>query len=326
MTNITHQAINWNSPDHQFYDTLYLKQVEQFWLPEEIPVSDDKSIWDQLDQPTKETYERILAGLTLLDTEQSVGITRIADQTDNLFIQSILALFGGFESIHARSYSTIFQTLCTTERINDLFSWVEDTKALQSKVHTIINTYRSITDESSLFMSMVGSLCLEGICFYSGFYLPLFLAGQGKMVNSGEIINLILRDEKLHTVGMGFFAKELLASFDEETREQLKAKTYEMVQEVYKAEVAYTKELYRELGYEEEVKTYIQYNVNYALSCLDFEPLFPEVAAGDVNPLVMNGISTETKNHDFFSTKGNGYIKTTKVEELSDDDFQFDFE
>ena len=65
----------------------------------------------------------------------------------------------------------------------------------------IINTYESIEDKESLFMSMIGSLCLEGICFYSGFFLPLWLAGQGKMVNSGEIINLILRDEKLHTVG-----------------------------------------------------------------------------------------------------------------------------
>ena len=67
------------------------------------------------------------------------------------------------------------------------------------------------------------------------------------------------------------------------------------------------------------------YNVNYALSCLGFEPMFPAVTEADVNPIVMNGISTETKNHDFFSTKGNGYIKTTKVEELEDDDFKFDF-
>ena len=37
----------------------------------------------------------------------------------------------------------------------------------------------------------------------------------------------------------------------------------------------------------------------------------------------MNGVSTETKNHDFFSTKGNGYIKTTKVEALQDSDFEF---
>ncbi len=325
MKKITYQAINWNAPNHQFYDDIYLKQVEQFWLPEEIPVSDDKSVWDNLDAETKETYERILAGLTLLDTEQSVGITRIADQTDNLFIKSIMALFGGFESIHARSYSTIFQTLCTTERINELFEWVEDTKVLQEKVHTIINTYNSITDQASLFMSMVGSLCLEGICFYSGFYLPLYLAGQGKMVNSGEIINLILRDEKLHTVGMGFFAKDIFADFDENDQQLLKEKAYQMIGEVYEAELEYSKELYKNLGYFDDVKTYIEYNVNYALSCLGFEPMFPAVTEADVNPIVMNGISTETKNHDFFSTKGNGYIKTTKVEELEDDDFKFDF-
>ena len=168
-----HKAINWNLPNHQFYDDIYIKQVEQFWLPEEIPVSDDKSVWDNLDSNIKETYERILAGLTLLDTEQTVGVTKLGDKTDNLFIKSILTLFAGFETIHARSYSTIFQTLCTSDRIDELFSWIENTKELQNKVSMIIKTYESIEDKESLFMSMVGSLCLEGICFYSGFFLPL---------------------------------------------------------------------------------------------------------------------------------------------------------
>ena len=217
-----YQAVNWNAPDYQFYDDLYLKQTEQFWLPEEIPVSEDKSIWDTLDENIKLTYERILGGLTLLDTEQSTGIQKIAEKSDNLFIKSILALFAGFESIHARSYSTIFQTLCTTERIEELFNWVEETKPLQEKVDQIMRSYYGVADKESLFMSMVGCLCLEGICFYSGFYLPLWLAGQGKMVNSGEIINLILRDEKLHTVGVGFFAQQLLSEFDESIQAKLK--------------------------------------------------------------------------------------------------------
>ena len=74
-------------------------------------------------------------------------------------------------------------------------------------------------------MSMVGSLCLEGICFYSGFFLPLWLSGQGKMVNSGEIINLILRDEKLHTVGVGFFAKDIYKDFSEDVKNKIKRKS-----------------------------------------------------------------------------------------------------
>ena len=284
-----HKAINWNLPSHQFYDDIYIKQVEQFWLPEEIPVSDDKSVWDNLDSNIKETYERILAGLTLLDTEQTVGVTKLGDKTDNLFIKSILTLFAGFETIHARSYSTIFQTLCTSDR-----------------------------------MSMVGSLCLEGICFYSGFFLPLWLSGQGKMVNSGEIINLILRDEKLHTVGVGFFAKDIYKDFSEDVKIKLREKALKMVYEVYLAELEYSKLLYKNLGLLDEVKTYLEFNVNYALSCIDFEPMF-NVTENDVNSVVMNGYSTETKTHDFFSTKGNGYIKTTKVEDLTDEDFEFNF-
>ena len=188
----------------------------------------------------------------------------------------------------------------------------------------IIKTYESIEDKESLFMSMVGSLCLEGICFYSGFFLPLWLSGQCKMVNSGEIINLIFRDEKLHTVGVGFFAKDIYKDFSEDVKIKLREKALKMVYEVYLAELEYSKLLYKNLGLLDEVKTYLEFNVNYALSCIDFEPMF-NVTENDVNSVVMNGYSTETKTHDFFSTKGNGYIKTTKVEDLTDEDFEFNF-
>ena len=260
----------------------------------------------------------------MLDTEQTAGITKVADVTKNLFIQSILTLIGGIETIHARSYSTIFQTLCTTDEINELFDWVENTNELQKKVKNIIQYYEKAetNNQDSLFMSMVGSLCLEGICFYSGFYLPLWLAGQGKMVNSGEIINLILRDEKLHTVGMGFFAKDIYKDLTKEKQLELKNKAYKLIKQVYEAELEYSKEIYKNLDCLEDVKVYLQFNTNYALSCLGFEPMF-DVTEKDVNAIVMNGYSTETKTHDFFSTKGNGYIKTTKVEELKDEDFIF---
>ena len=50
------------------------------------------------------------------------------------------------------------------------------------------------------------------------------------------------------------------------------------------------------------------------------DPLFPDTAA-DVNPVVMNGISTSTSNHDFFSKVGNGY-RLGEVEAMKDDDYR----
>ena len=55
---------------------------------------------------------------------------------------------------------------------------------------------------------------------------------------------------------------------------------------------------------------------------LGFDPLFPDNAS-DVNPIVMNGLSTGTVNHDFFSQVGNGYL-LGQVEAMSDDDYIFD--
>lgn len=316
-------AINWNKPSNKFFDDLYVKQTEQFWLPEEIPVSEDKSEWEVLEPQYKEAYEKILAGLTLLDTEQTCGIANIGEKSNDLFVKSVFTLFAGFETIHARSYSTIFQTLCTENRIDELFTWVEENKHLQSKVETIVSKYEGITDEESFFLALIASLCLEGICFYSGFFLPLWLSGQGKMINSGEIINLILRDEKLHTVGVGFLAKRMLESFPEEINTKMQELAFCIITETYENEVKYSEELYQGTGLLEDVKTYIQFNVNYACDCAGLGHIFENITEKDVNPIVMNGYSTETKNHDFFSNKGNGYIKTSKVEQLEDEDFLF---
>ena len=54
---------------------------------------------------------------------------------------------------------------------------------------------------------------------------------------------------------------------------------------------------------------------------LGMDPLFPDTAE-DVNPVVMNGISTSTSNHDFFSQVGNGYL-LGNVEAMQDSDYEF---
>lgn len=318
------KAINWNDPSVKFYDDIYNKQMEQIWLPEEIPVGDDKDCYNNLEPILKEAYDKILAGLTLLDTEQTVGITYISKAIDNLFQKSVLTLFAGFETIHARSYSTIFQTLCTNERIEELFEWIEETQELQNKVTLILDKYVNAKEDEkhSIFMALIGSLCLEGICFYSGFYLPLLLAGQGTMVHSGEIINLILRDERLHTVGVGHFAKELYQTFSPSEQEALKKDAIDLIVKVYEQEIVYSKLIYKDFDESilEDVIRYIEFNVDYSLEKAGFEKMF-NISESQINPIVMNGYSLETKTHDFFSTKGNGYIKTTNVEQLDDDDF-----
>lgn len=97
--------------------------------------------------------------------------------------------------------------------------------------------------------------------------------------------------------------------------------TYELLEKLFANEVEYTKSLYNELGYTHDVIKFLEYNADKALMNLGFDTLF-EVSREDVNPIVMNGISTETSNHDFFSQVGNGYLLGT-VETMKDTDYDY---
>ena len=244
----------------------------------------------------------------MLDTKQgNNGIPSMMSLTDNLQRKAVLSFMGTMEEIHAKSYSSIFTTLLSNREIDELFDWIESEETLQRKADLILQQYENTTDEKSLYLSMVTSVFLESFLFYSGFFYPLFLAGQGKMVASGEIISLILRDESLHGKYIGLLAQEKFEKFNEEKKKkELKNKMYEIFHNLMENEIKYTKLIYHESGFEEEVINFLQYNANRALENLGFEDYYK---VKPVNSIVLNGLSTETKTHDFFSTKGNGYQK-----------------
>ena len=316
--NKIHKAVNWNKEDDNFTQAFWEQNVKQFWLPEEISVSKDLKNWNELSERERTLYKRVLAGLTLLDTKQgNNGIPSMMSLTENFQRKAVLSFMGTMEEIHAKSYSSIFTTLLSNREIDELFDWIETEETLQRKAELILEQYENTKDERSLYLSMVTSVFLESFLFYSGFFYPLFLAGQGKMVASGEIISLILRDESLHGKYIGLLAQEKYNAFSDEVKKELDEKMYEIFNKLMENEINYTKLIYAESGMENEVINFLKYNANRALENLGFDNYY-EVET--INPIVLNGLSTETKTHDFFSTKGNGYQKGI-YEELEDDDF-----
>ncbi len=318
------KAVDWNNLENDMYKMFWDQNVRQFWVDEEIPVSDDKQDWESgaISAEQKDVYEKVLAALTLLDTEQGgVGMPNMVLSVENLHAKAIFSFMGMMEQMHAKSYSTIFSTLSSKERIEELFTWVEEHDLLQQKVAIIEKYYTQIDDTKSLYRALVASVMLETYLFYSGFFFPLWFSGQGKLIKSGEIISLIVRDESIHGVFTGLIAQEELAKIDANEHEALEKEIYELLCELHEIEKAYTKELYEPIGLDQEVIKYVEYNADKALMNIGVSPYF-NIEEKDVNPIVINGINTETKNHDFFSTKGNGYIKTTNTAEIDDSVFE----
>lgn len=315
-------AGNWNQKDDSYSEMFLLQNLSQFWLPNEVSLSNDIHSWKKLSNEERLSYSKVLTGLTLLDTIQGdVGMNKIAEYISSHQKKAVLSFMGGMENaVHARSYSTIFQTLESSSQINELFEWAESNPHLQIKGEMIKQYYDNITDDYSLAQALVASVALESFLFYSGFFYPLYMAGQGKLVGSGEIINLILRDELIHGTYIGLIYQETLQKLSEEQQKSLQLFTDQLFNDLLKNEIKYSRYLYDDVGLTMDVIDFVKYNANKGLNNLGYEGIFEH---DEVNAIVLNGLNVGKKTHDFFSVKGDSY-KKAKVVSVDDEDFIFD--
>ncbi len=318
-------AVNWNKED-DMTNIFWRQNISQMWVETEFKVSKDLSSWAGLSEDEKDTFKKVLAGLTGLDTHQADdGMPLIMLHTPNLRKKAVYSFMGMMEQVHAKSYSHIFTTLLPTKETDDLLdNWVMQNEQLKYKADRIVTNYYKLLDKNpsayDKYMARVSSVFLESFLFYSGFYYPLYLAGNGRMTTSGEIIRKILLDESIHGVFTGLDAQEMKGELTAEEQEHADKEMYVLLNDLYENEVIYTKSLYDKLGLSDDVLNYLQYNANKALANLGFDPYFEEKG---FNPIIENALDTTTKNHDFFSVKGDGYVLALNVEALQDEDFVF---
>lgn len=313
-----YKAINWNNLEDQIDKATWEKLTEQFWLDTRIPLSNDLADWRDFSSADKDVVAKVFGGLTLLDTLQSQdGVSALKKDIRTQQEEAVFNNIEFMESVHAKSYSSIFSTLNTPKEIEEIFDWTDSNEILQYKAKRINEIYQTGTP----LQKKVASVFLETFLFYSGFYTPLYWLGHNKLANVAEIIKLILRDESVHGTYIGYKFQLGFAELSEEEQETFKTWMYELLYELYENEEKYTHLLYDQVGWTEDVLIFLRYNANKALMNLGMDPLFPDTA-DDVNPVVMNGISTSTSNHDFFSQVGNGYL-LGNVEAMQDSDYEF---
>ena len=328
MKESVYSAVNWNTPDNDYIVSFWEQNLKQFWIDTEYTPSRDKDGWRTLSPAFKECYKKVLGGLTLLDTLQNYDISMLPQHIDSYQNKAMITYMAFIEGIHAKSYSTIFTTLIDSNmEIDEVFKWVEENKFLQYKANKIDSYYqlckKDKLTEYELFQVLSASINLESHLFYSGFYLPLWIAGiEGKLVASSDIIKKIVQDESLHGGFLGMIARELYLKQNEETQKKWYDWLIEFSLDLHNNEIGYIEEIYadlnKEVGFDmiAEVKDYLKYNFNRAMNNLGFAEYFD---VNEINPIVMNGISLETTQHDFFSKKSTNYEKMVEDSTLDED-------
>ncbi|SFA53056.1 ribonucleoside-diphosphate reductase class Ib beta subunit [Paracoccus halophilus] len=313
------RAINWNRLQDEKDLEVWNRLTVNFWLPEKVPLSNDVQSWATLRPEERELTIRVFTGLTLLDTVQNtIGAPSMMPDAITPHEEAVLSNIAFMEAVHARSYSSIFSTLCLTKEVDEAFRWSEENPHLQAKARLILEEYKAGSDP---LKRKIASVFLESFLFYSGFYLPMYWSSRAKLTNTADLIRLIIRDEAVHGYYIGYKYQRGLEKLDAARQQELKDFAFSLIFDLYDIEQKYTAELYDGIGLTEDVKAFLHYNANKALQNLGYEALFPPQAC-EVNPAIMAALSPDSENHDFFSGSGSSYV-IGKAVATEDDDWDF---
>lgn len=321
MTNLSIKPINWNRVEDPVALEVWNKLTNNFWLPEKIPLSNDNKSWSTLTQEEKDTVNHVFAGLTTLDTVQAqVGAISLMEDARSQQEEAVYTNIAFMESVHAKSYSSIYTTLNSSDTINEIFRWAENNEFIQKKESIILSHYHG----DDPLKRKIASVMLESFLFYSGFYLPLWWSSRGQLTNVADLIRLIIRDEAIHGFAIGHWFQQGYQEQSPSRQEELKEFAYMLLLDLMDNEVDYTELLYDDMGLTEDVKKFLKYNANKALMNLGFDALYSRDES-TASAAVMSALSPNAnENHDFFSGSGSSYVMG-KAEDSEDEDWDWAF-
>ncbi|WP_195963616.1 ribonucleotide-diphosphate reductase subunit beta [Clostridium cuniculi] len=307
---------DFNNMKYGWVADWYRQAMNNFWIPEEINLSQDLKDYNKLNEYERTAYDKILSFLIFLDSIQTANLSNINSYITASEVNLCLTIQAFQEAVHSQSYSYMLDTICSPEKRNEiLYQWKDD-KILLERNKFIGEQYNKFLENPSkenLIKTIMANFILEGIYFYSGFMFFYNLERNGKMPGSAQEIRYINRDENTHLWLFRNLIREL-------QKEEADAFTDELVNEL---------RFMMKTGVEHEInwgnyvigeniqginknliESYIKFLGNKRLKEIGLEPLFEGY---DKNPAawvdsLANANSVKT---DFFEAKSTAYAKAS---------------
>ena len=304
----------WNRIKYSWANNFYRTMLNNFWIPEEISLSEDVKQFPLLTDGERNAFDKIISFLNFLDSVQSENLPNLSRYITAAEISSLLNIQTFQEEIHAQSYSYILDTVTnpvTRDKIYD--EWRED-KHLLKRNQYIANIYQEFNEfptDDNLIRTVTANYILEGIYFYSGFSFFYTLARQGKMTATSTIFKYINRDEITHLVLFQNIIRELKNENPELFTEDRIELIRDMMRNGVEHEIAWGQYVTGNeiLGLNPSlIECYIKYLGNQRLAAIGLKELYPEITN---NPMswIENFSKLNNTKTDFFEAKVTNYTK-----------------
>ena len=292
--------------------SMYQKQVDCFWRPEEIDLSKDLSHWDALDKDEQYFISMILAFFAASD---GIVLENLAQRfMSDVQVSEARAFYGfqiAMENIHSNTYSNLIETyIKDKEEKSKLFNAISNYPCIKKKSDW---AQKWIHDNRSSFATrLVAFACVEGI-FFSGAFCSIFwLKKRGLMPGLTFSNELISRDEALHCEFAILLYSKLIKKMD-------KNRIHDIIKEAVEIEIEFICEALpcRLIGMNSQLMTqYIKFVADRLSVQLGYKKIY-----NVTNPFdFMELISLQNKVN-FFERRNDSYALADKTQ--SNEDFAF---
>ena len=311
---------DFNNMRYPWVSDWYRQAMNNFWIPEEINLSQDVKDYPKLSVPERTAYDKILSFLVFLDSIQTANLPAIGEYITANEVNLCLSIQTFQECVHSQSYSYMLDTICSpTKRDEILYQWKTDEHLLRRNtfIGDLYNEFQKKKDAFTLLKVAMANYILEGVYFYSGFMFFYNLARNGKMPGSAQEIRYINRDENTHL----WLFRNIIHELQQENPELFTPERIEtlrqMLEEGVRQEIAWGHYVIGDdiPGLTKDMITdYIKYLGNQRWSGLGYGTLY---VGYDREPESMTWVSQYSNANmvktDFFEAKSTAYAKSTAL-------------
>lgn len=287
--------------------TLYKKQVDSFWRPEEIDLSKDLNDWASLNPDEKYFISMVLAFFAASDGIVMENLAlRFYNDVPIPEVRAFYSFQMAMEGIHSETYSLLIETYIKDkdEKLK-LFHSLENFPFIKKKADWAM---RYINDNRSSFhVRLIAFLCVEGIFFSGAFSAIFWLKKRGLMPGLTFSNELISRDEAMHAEAAILFYSKLQKKLP-------KKRVHEIVREACEIEKEFMTSALpcRLIGMNADLMSqYIEYVSDRICLQLGYDEIYKSANPFDF----MERISLQTKSNFFERTVSEYALANTKKEE-----------
>jgi ribonucleoside-diphosphate reductase beta chain len=309
---------NLNNVKYGWANKLYRAMMENFWIPEKIPLTNDQVDYDKMTKHEQRAFNGILSFLVFLDSIQTNNLPNISDMITASEVNLCLSVQTYQEAVHSQSYAYVIESVIPKASRDAIYDFWRKDKQLLERNSLIAKVYQNFVDDRSVEnfgKVLIADYIMEGIYFYNGFNFFYNLASRNLMIGTKDVIKLIHRDENTHKV---LFSKIITTIKSENPGVISNDDIYSMTREAVESEIAWAQHIIGDeiLGMNaKSIEKYTKWLANANLKRIGLKEIYTDVESSPFQHLEKIA-DTESKGDskgNFFESSVTAYVQSSAI-------------